>query len=647
MKQFLPGKNSFRLLLIFFIFSIVAIDVFSQKNENLNSSNDNNKMNSEILVKKKKTSGAIKTPNVPVNADPNEVEKVYSENDLINEKDLSKVRNVALINLNDKIPAQLFDCKNIKILALGGNIPFLPEEIGELTSLRVLKINYLSNIVTLPNSLKNLTNLTEIDVSLPMGFDVFPDIFGHLNSLKKLKINGNFIYLPNSLFEIDSLEDLEISVGISRQPVERIGKMKNLKRISLPEGIQNIPESWSSLGKLEELTIKLLNYEEVKDNFHFFSKLKKLKIILPNYPKSNLTKFPGSIWTLKNLISLEIHNSIFIDNGNVASELPNLKKITFYHGEIGELNSSIRNWTGITDLEILDLKIKTIADELGYLKELRNLTINGNKIVKLPDFSNLTKLENFTVIRNSLEALPTGLKNLKNLQTLHAASNNIKYFDKDIYLLPNLQTLSLSNNKIQILPNIDKNELNSLQTLEMYHNEIRDIHFDFNGMNKLEHIDFSENNLTEIPRGIFNLKFLGTLIIKENKISNIPKDMSKLKSLHFLSLAHNEIKEGLKNLENLEDLMVINLSFNKIDTQNLNYEKLISLNALNLSQNKITSLADHNFEKSKLGKYEFPSGDGINLSGNPIDTISKSQVEWLKKRNYANSQEIYEIISQN
>ena len=95
-------------------------------------------------------------------------------------------------------------------LALGGELTELPEEIGELTHLKKLRL-FNSNLESLPVSIRNLVNLESIDLTGNRLTEIPAGIF-ELDGLKRLILDDNQItIIPNSINNLVNLEELSIN----------------------------------------------------------------------------------------------------------------------------------------------------------------------------------------------------------------------------------------------------------------------------------------------------------------------------------------------------------------------------------------------------------------------------------------------------
>uniref|UniRef100_A0A0E0JTE7 Peptidase A1 domain-containing protein n=1 Tax=Oryza punctata TaxID=4537 RepID=A0A0E0JTE7_ORYPU len=146
-----------------------------------------------------------------------------------------------------------------KTTVVGGvrELEILPEGLGYLISLKKLVIKDCPKLTFLPESMKNLTALIELQLMGCSGLEISPELFGHLASLKCIEIQGcpNLTYLPESTKNLTALEELWLG-GFSSLP-EWIGQFICLKEINIFDSpnMTSLPESIQNLTSLRELYI--------------------------------------------------------------------------------------------------------------------------------------------------------------------------------------------------------------------------------------------------------------------------------------------------------------------------------------------------------------------------------------------------------
>ncbi|WP_299894931.1 T9SS type A sorting domain-containing protein [uncultured Aquimarina sp.] len=128
-------------------------------------------------------------------------------------------------NINGTIPKDIGNLINLYWLDIGQNdiSGSLPNEIWSLTNLEFLRINGLTNLDSweIPDNLKNLTKLRVFDASYINLIGIIPDIFNSLTVLEELYLQGNKISgsIPPSLFSLTNLKNLNLQRNMISGPL--------------------------------------------------------------------------------------------------------------------------------------------------------------------------------------------------------------------------------------------------------------------------------------------------------------------------------------------------------------------------------------------------------------------------------------------
>ncbi|MBR7002866.1 MAG: DUF1963 domain-containing protein, partial [Neisseriaceae bacterium] len=189
------------------------------------------------------------------------------------------------LSISDQIltllPEHIGQLKQLKTLNLSGlNLTTLPESIGELKQLQTLTLSFnplLSNGIVFPDSIGELCNLKKLELLFPITL-----------ALKSAEENLTF---PENFWQLNQLEELNIScLNLSRLP-ENIGQLKGLKTLEISScpNLTTLPESIGSLENLQTLNIvscQKLSY--IPENIAHLKNIKRLNIV----SCENLTDIP-------------------------------------------------------------------------------------------------------------------------------------------------------------------------------------------------------------------------------------------------------------------------------------------------------------------------------------------------------------------
>ncbi|MDA3894477.1 MAG: leucine-rich repeat domain-containing protein [Salinivirgaceae bacterium] len=264
--------------------------------------------------------------------------------------------------------------------------------------------------------------------------------------------------------------------GMDEEEIKRVGRLKNLKSLTLNNyELDYFPEELTQLN-LYELTI--LPKEEIAIQFdHGFSKNQTIRELRAKFYDG----IPDSMLELKHLELLDISDC-------ELGDLPRLDSLK-------DLKELIANNGGITSIE------KAGFEGLNKLKELN---LSGNKAIDdISPLMKCTNLEFLTINRTSIPTIPNEIENLSKLKKL-TVSNKLTMISDSIGNLSDMRYLSFGGNR----------SLDSIPSSIIK-------------MKKLLHFDVSSTKIKELPEGISELALQKVLIY--NTDCEATKDYKLLK----------------------------------------------------------------------------------------------------------------------
>jgi len=254
----------------------------------------------------------------------------------------------------------------VREIYLGRNnlVGVIPESIGNLTELTELSLesNQLSGGI--PESIGNLTELTKLFLDSNQLSGGIPESIGNLTALTRLELNGNQLTgsIPESIGNLRNLTSLELYY--------------NKLTGEIPKSIGNLSELWGLN----------LSYNKLRGNI------------------------PESIGNLAKLVYLNITSNQL--SGNIPESIGNLSELE--------------------DLYIYDNQLSgNIPESIGNLSELKSLNIHGNQLSgEVPkSIANLPNLEDFVLAENNLSG---PLPELPKSENLFAYNMSYNFFTGNI-----------------------------------------------------------------------------------------------------------------------------------------------------------------------------------------------------------------------
>ncbi|KAL6136357.1 hypothetical protein ACLB2K_061652 [Fragaria x ananassa] len=216
---------------------------------------------------------------------------------------LTKLKIISSGRNSFELPEAIGNLVSLEVLKLE-NFGVLPDSIGNLKKLKLLIISRFYSKDALPESIGNLVSLEVLRVEDCKNLSAVPDSIGNLKKLKFLKISNNnaFQFLPEQMGKLKCLRHLIIDrCDRLYQLPESIGKLINLEVLSLRYCyiLSELPKSIIHLQKLNLLDIDACcRMEELPENIGELKSLRKLQMVFCNV----LRKLPQSV---SHLVQLE------------------------------------------------------------------------------------------------------------------------------------------------------------------------------------------------------------------------------------------------------------------------------------------------------------------------------------------------------
>ncbi|KAI8570862.1 hypothetical protein RHMOL_Rhmol01G0070600 [Rhododendron molle] len=518
----------------------------------------------------------------------------------------------------------------------------LPDSIGNLKSLKSLRLHRTSLSGKLPDSIGKLKSLKSLDLSLTSLSGKLPDSIGNLKSLKSLDLEGTSLSgkLPDSIVFLKSLNYLNLASCKLRGSIPKsLGNLTQIRELDLSRNDFDgeVPSTFSNLKQLTRLDLSAIN---LKGRIPFFAEFTKLETL--DLRDNNLIGgFPLWLANLKQLSYLVIsRNQLTGPIPFNLSGFQNLQYLVSSHNSfcgvippslftlpsLRYLDLSSNNLTGqipefqrhlpLESIYLSDNKLRgPIPQSISTLVNLTDLYLSSNDLSGVVDLQILKNVEYLSLSNTNLSVVAGSNVNntLPNLRSFYMSSCNIEVFPDFLRASENLKVLDLSTNRIhgQILTWVEFIGKASLWYLNLSHNfltGIKQLPWE-----KLDTLDLRSNLLQgpllipppsiqyflmsnnslygEIPSSLCNASFLQMLDLSHNKLSGeVPQCLGNFSSiLKVLSLRSNGFKGTLPlEFAKPNKLQRLDLSGNQFEGQlPRSLANCTSLEVLNVGNNKI------------------------------------------------------------
>lgn len=415
---------------------------------------------------------------------------------------------VRLVNLN------LIGCMKLKRL---------PSSICNLTALEQLDLDGCSILEGLPDSLGNMRSLSVLRAGYT-AITIVPETIGCLSKLVMLKLNNckNIWYLPSTICNLRMLEHL-ILHGCSNVEIlpSELGKMESLRMLSAEyTAITSLPASIGHLSKLSKLLLH--SCKELRYLPSSICNLRALECLDLNYC-SNLQEFPNNIGNMESLRMLWAEGTAITTLPESTGLLNELVELVLNNCKgLVHLPSSICNLRSLECLDLSDCSsLEGLPEDIGKIESLRRVRACTTKFRKIPNSIGYLKNLEILVMQfqsqdgdmnffpfvpkiGALLSVSDSIGCLSSLQHLNLSGNYFSRLTPSLDQLYNLKTLTLTGCRyLWAIPNFPPNlsdlyaeYCTSLETLDVSNlKHLRCLHLSYcsslvkiEGLDKLESI---------------------------------------------------------------------------------------------------------------------------------------------------------------
>lgn len=535
-------------------------------------------------------------------------------------RNLSKLEELYLDGVNISAPGSEWcqglssSLPDLRVLSLSNCSISGPihESLGNLQSLKVIRLDANNLSATVPGFIAKFSNLNSLRLSSCGLYGTFPKEIFQVPTLQIIDISNNPL-LHGSLLEFpknSAFQGLILSsTNFSGNLTESIGNLRNLSRLDLSncQFHGTLPRSTDQLTKLVYLDLSNNSFTGPVPYFNMFNNLTKIVL--------SYNSLAGAIssahWEgLMKLLVVDLRNNLL--NGSIPSSLfslPSLEVVQLSHnqfdGQIPEFFSASSSLLDTIDLSINNLE-GPIPMSIFDLRKLNILLLSSNKIsgtIQLDKFQGCRNLTTLDLSYNNLSVVasendPTW-SSFSKMSTLKLASCKLKRFP---YLRnqSKLETLDLSNNQINgKVPNwIWELGNGHLRYLNLSCNNLTSLQEPRTLPSNLNFLDLHSNqirgNLPILPPVISYVDFSYNKF--SSSIPNAPE--STLSFLYYYSLANNGLRGVIpQSFCNASYLLVLDLSRNMLSGKVPECLSRLSqsLGVLNLQRNNFSGQIPDSF----------------------------------------------------
>jgi Leucine-rich repeat (LRR) protein len=243
------------------------------------------------------------------------------------------------------------------------------------------------------------------------------------------------------------------------------------------------------------------------------------------------------------------------------------------------------------ELNLRDLKLRSLPAEIGQLTQLRKLIIDNNEFPQLPpEIGQLNQLRELSMDCNELTQLPPEIGQLTQLRELSMECNEITQLPPEIGQLKQLIELKMSDNKLTQLPP-EIGQLRQLHRVDLSTNRLTQLPSEIRQLSNVEIFSLLENQFTQFPPEILQLSKLRCLYLDGNELTQLPPEIGRMNSLQCLGLSNNALQNlpvEIGQLSQLEELYLQDCELVSLPEE---MNQLVNLTHLFFDENLLTGLS--------------------------------------------------------
>lgn len=180
-----------------------------------------------------------------------------------------------------EIPPEIGRLSHLKELLLENNlIKVLSDEIFQIEDLEILDLSNNPGLYALPPDIKSFIKLISLDLSNCYSLYALPQEIGELYTLKMLKIHQSALYsLPRKIGQLKALIELQISGSQLDNIPREIGNLSNLVSLNLrANNLRNLPSIISNLSHLEQIDLSNNLFVSIPESIMALTGVRFLKL---------------------------------------------------------------------------------------------------------------------------------------------------------------------------------------------------------------------------------------------------------------------------------------------------------------------------------------------------------------------------------
>ena len=274
-------------------------------------------------------------------------------------------------------------------------------------------------------------------------------------------------------------------------------------------------------------------------------------------------------WETCDLVKLDVaHNQLDELPNELALSLTLLQTVIASHNRLVRLPVTIGSLSALRILNVSSNALESLPAELAAVatlhvldassnalrdlgsslpRGLRELKLDGNRLMRLPDLRCSPQLESLSVARNQLAELPPSVGVLRRLTSLVVSENSLTALP-DLGGAESLVLLDARTNRLSAVPALPRSSADGTRgvaRLFLGFNSIRKLDGDALARTvapTLAVLGLNDNGLKSLPDSIGALGVLRLFDVSNNSLSEIPGSLGYIRSLNKILVTGNGLR---------------------------------------------------------------------------------------------------------
>ena len=254
--------------------------------------------------------------------------------------------------------------------------------------------------------------------------------------------------------------------------------------------------------------------------------------------------------------------------------------------------------------------VTTVSQDANKIQKYSHVDLSGKNLITIPIslYSKATDIISLNLSRNlSLDLPKDFIQSCQNLRDIRYVNNEAWKLPTSISKANRLTILDVSNNRLEHLKHAELFKLQSLVSLKLANNRLRNLPAYFGQFKAMRTLNISSNFIDSFPEFLCGLESLVDMDLSFNAIASLPNAISKLRNLERLVITNNRLTGSLpETFVELLNLKEVDIRYNSLSSIDI-LARLPKVEQISADHNAV-SVCESGFTKIRI----------LRLNSNPV-----------------------------